>query len=45
MFEMKNESNTTVTKNKDFYKELNKERNKKPRECAALVSLLYIERR
>ncbi len=42
MFEMKNESDTTATKkkNKDFYKELDKDRNEKKCEYAILVSLL-----
>lgn len=42
MFEMKNESDATATKkkNKDFYKELDKDRNEKKCEYAVLVSLL-----
>jgi hypothetical protein len=42
MFEMKNESDTTTTKNKneDFLKELDKDRNEKGCEYAVLVSLL-----
>jgi hypothetical protein len=42
MFEMKNEDNTTITKhqNKDFYKELDKDRKEKKCEYAVLVSLL-----
>ena len=42
MFEMKNESDTTTTKNKNehFYKELDKDRNEKGCEYAILVSLL-----
>ena len=42
MFEMKNEVNTTVTKskNEDFLKELDKDRNNKKCEYAVLVSLL-----
>ncbi|MDR1196025.1 MAG: DUF2130 domain-containing protein [Endomicrobium sp.] len=42
MFEMKNESDTTTTKkkNKDFYRELDKDRNEKKCEYAVLVSLL-----
>jgi hypothetical protein len=42
MFEMKNESDTTTTKqkNKDFFKELDKDRNEKKCEYAVLVSLL-----
>lgn len=42
MFEMKNENDTTVTKNKneDFLKELDKDRNEKGCEYAVLVSLL-----
>lgn len=42
MFEMKNESDTTATKkkNKDFYKELDKDRKEKKCEYAVLVSLL-----
>ena len=42
MFEMKNESDTTVTKkkNEDFFKELDKDRNEKGCEYAVLVSLL-----
>ena len=42
MFEMKNENDTTTTKkkNKDFYKELDKDRNEKKCEYAVLVSLL-----
>jgi len=42
MFEMKNESGTTSTKkkNRDFYKELDKDRNVKKCEYAVLVSLL-----
>lgn len=42
MFEMKNENDTTVTKNKneDFLKELDKDRNQKGCEYAVLVSLL-----
>jgi len=42
MFEMKNENDTTATKkkNKDFLKELDKDRNQKKCEYAILVSLL-----
>jgi len=42
MFEMKNESDETVTKkkNEDFLKELNKDRDEKKCEYAVLVSLL-----
>lgn len=42
MFEMKNESDTTTTKsrNEDFLKELDKDRNEKSCEYAVLVSLL-----
>jgi hypothetical protein len=42
MFEMKNENDTTSTKkkNKDFFKELDKDRNQKKCEYAILVSLL-----
>jgi hypothetical protein len=42
MFEMKNEDDTTVTKqkNKDFFKKLDKDRNEKKCEFAVLVSLL-----
>jgi hypothetical protein len=42
MFEMKNENDTTVTKsrNEDFLKELDKDRNEKGCEYAVLVSLL-----
>lgn len=42
MFEMKNEDDTTATKhkNKDFFKELNKDRCEKNCEYAVLVSLL-----
>ena len=42
MFEMKNESDTTTTKskNEDFLKELDKDRNEKGCEYAVLVSLL-----
>lgn len=42
MFEMKNESDETVTKkkNEDFFKELNKDRDEKNCEYAVLVSLL-----
>lgn len=42
MFEMKNESDETVTKkkNEDFFKELNKDRDEKKCEYAVLVSLL-----
>ena len=42
MFEMKNEMDTTATKNKneDFFKELDKDRNEKKCEYAVLVSLL-----
>ncbi len=42
MFEMKNENDTTATKkkNKDFFKELDKDRNQKQCEYAILVSLL-----
>jgi hypothetical protein len=42
MFEMKNEDDTTATKhkNKDFYKELDKDRREKNCEYAVLVSLL-----
>ena len=45
MFEMKNETNTTSTKNKndDFLKELNKDRKQKGCEYAILVSLLEPE--
>ncbi|MFM2368100.1 MAG: hypothetical protein RL619_396 [Bacteroidota bacterium] len=46
MFEMKNESDETVTKkkNEDFLKELDKDRNQKNCEYAILVSLLEPER-
>lgn len=42
MFEMKNENDTTATKNKneDFFKELDKDRNEKGCEYAVLVTLL-----
>lgn len=42
MFEMKNENDTTATKkkNKDFFKELDKDRREKKCEYAVLVSLL-----
>jgi hypothetical protein len=42
MFEMKNENDTTSTKkrNRDFFKELDKDRNQKKCEYAILVSLL-----
>ena len=42
MFEMKNEDDATATKqkNKDFFKELDKDRNEKKCEYAVLVSLL-----
>lgn len=42
MFEMKNENDTTATKkkNKDFFKELDKDRNEKKCEYAILVTLL-----
>lgn len=42
MFEMKNEQDTTATKkkNKDFFKELDKDRNEKNCEYAVLVSML-----
>ncbi len=42
MFEMKNESDTTArkSKNEDFFKELDKDRNEKGCEYAVLVSLL-----
>lgn len=45
MFEMKNENDTTATKNKneDFLKELDKDRNEKGCEYAVLVSLLEPE--
>lgn len=45
MFEMKNESDTTATKskNEDFLKELDKDRNEKNCEYAVLVSLLEPE--
>jgi hypothetical protein len=45
MFEMKNESDTTATKskNEDFLKELDKDRNEKKCEYAVLVSLLEPE--
>ncbi len=45
MFEMKNENETTATKkkNKDFFKELNKDRLEKKCEYAVLVSLLENE--
>jgi hypothetical protein len=45
MFEMKNESDTTVSKskNEDFLKELDKDRNEKECEYAVLVSLLEAE--
>ncbi|MDR0857220.1 MAG: DUF2130 domain-containing protein [Mycoplasmataceae bacterium] len=45
MFEMKNEHDTTATKkkNKDFFKELDKDRNEKKCEFAVLVSLLEKE--
>jgi hypothetical protein len=45
MFEMKNESDTTVTKkrNEDFFKELDKDRTEKKCEYAVLVSLLEAE--
>jgi len=45
MFEMKNEDNTTATKhkNKDFFKELDKDRREKKCEYAVLVSLLEKE--
>jgi len=42
MFEMKNEADTTATKhkNRDFFKELDKDRNEKKCEYAVLVSML-----
>lgn len=45
MFEMKNEMDTTATKhvNKDFFKELDKDRKEKKCEYAVLVSLLESE--
>lgn len=45
MFEMKNEDDETATKhkNKDFFKELDKDRNEKKCEYAVLVSLLEKE--
>ncbi len=45
MFEMKNEDNTTTTKkkNRDFFKELDKDRREKSCEYAVLVSLLEKE--
>lgn len=45
MFEMKNEDSTTTTKhkNKDFFKELDKDRHEKKCEYAVLVSLLEKE--
>ena len=45
MFEMKNESDGTITKqkNEDFFKELDKDRNEKKCEYAVLVSLLEPE--
>ena len=45
MFEMKNEDDTTATKkkNKDFFKELDKDRQEKNCEYAVLVSLLEKE--
>jgi hypothetical protein len=45
MFEMKNENDTTATKkrNRDFLKELDKDRNQKKCEYAILVSLLEID--
>ena len=45
VFEMKNESDTTVTKkkNEDFFKELDKDRSEKGCEYAILVSLLESE--
>ena len=45
MFEMKNEMDTTATKhkNKDFFKELDKDRREKGCEYAVLVSLLEID--
>jgi hypothetical protein len=45
MFEMKNESDATVTKkrNEDFFKELDKDRSEKKCEYAVLVSLLEAE--
>jgi len=45
MFEMKNESDTTATKskNEDFLKQLDKDRNEKGCEYAVLVSLLEVE--
>ena len=45
MFEMKNENDTTATKtkNEQFYKELDKDRNEKGCEYAVLVSLLEQE--
>ena len=45
MFEMKNEGNTTSTKkkNKDYYKELDKDRKEKNCEYAVLVTLLEAE--
>lgn len=45
MFEMKNESDTTATKqkNEDFFKELDKDRNAKGCEYAILVSMLEPE--
>ena len=45
MFEMKNEADETATKhkNKDFFKELDKDRKEKNCEYAVLVSLLEID--
>ena len=45
MFEMKNENDTTATKhkNKDFFKELDKDRKEKKCEYAVLVSMLEAE--
>ena len=45
MFEMKNEADMTASKhkNEDFFKELDKEKNKKNCEYAVLVSLLEID--
>lgn len=45
MFEMKNEADTTATKhkNRDFFKELNKDRREKKCEYAVLVSMLEVD--
>jgi len=45
MFEMKNEADQTVTKhrNKDFFKELDKDRQQKKCEYAVLVSMLEVD--